>query len=87
MLLCLTNSQFNNKISNKKASTAYIVVMMAEIKPFVFVYYYDKIEPEKADKKDPENSYFLLVRLCLIPPGCTVFVLPILGEKLACLLF
>lgn len=61
--------------------------MTEEIKPFVFVYYYDKSEPEEAEKKDPENSYFLLVRLFLIPPGCIVFVLPILGEKLACLLF
>ncbi len=61
--------------------------MMEEIKPFVFVCYYDKIEPEEADEKDPENSYFLLVSLFLISPGCIVFVLPILGEKLACLLF
>lgn len=61
--------------------------MMEEIKPFVFVCYYDKNEPEEADEKDPENSYFLLVSLFLISPGCIVFVLPILGEKLACLLF
>lgn len=49
ILLCWTNSQFNNKTSNKKASTAYIV-MMEEIKPFVVVFYYDKIEPEEADE-------------------------------------
>lgn len=71
----------------KKVLAAYIVVMMEEIKPFVFVCYYDKIEPEEADNKDPENSYFLLVSLSLISPRCIVFVLPILGEKLACLLF
>lgn len=85
--LRLTNSQFNNRISNKKTSTAYTLAMIEEIKPFVFVYYYNKIEPEEAEKKKPENSYFLLVSLFLIPAGWTVFVLPILGEKLACLLF
>lgn len=61
--------------------------MMEEIKPFVFVFCYDKIEPEVAGRKGPENSYFLLVSLFLISPGRIVFVLPILGEKLAYLLF
>lgn len=60
---------------------------MEEVKPFVSVFYYDKIEPEAADQKDPENTYFLLVSLFLISPGCIMFVLPILWEKLACLLF
>lgn len=61
--------------------------MMVEIKPFVFVFCYDKTEPEVAGRKGPENSYFLLVSLFLISPGRIVFVLPILGEKLAYLLF
>lgn len=81
LFLCWTNSQFNNKISNKKASTPCIVVIMEEIKPFAFVCYNDKIEHEEADEKDPENCYFLLVSLFLISPGCIVFVLPILGKN------
>lgn len=48
--------------------------MMEEIKPFLFVCYYDKIDPEEADEKDPGNSYFLLVSLFLISAGCIVFV-------------
>lgn len=42
--------------------------MMEEIKPFVFVCYYGNVVPEEADKKDPENSYFLLVSFFLISP-------------------
>lgn len=61
--------------------------MMEEIKPFFFVFCYDKIESDVAGKKDPENRHFLLVRLFLISLGRIVFVLPILGEKLAYLLF
>lgn len=61
--------------------------MIEEIKPIVFVFCYDKIEPEVAGRKDPENSHFLLLSLFLISPGRIVFVLPILGEKLAYLLF
>lgn len=90
MLLRWANSQFNNKISNKKASADCIAAMIDEIKPFVFVCYYDKIEPEEANKKAPENSYFqfviLSLILSLISLGCIVFALPILREKLACLL-
>lgn len=86
MLLRWANSQFNNKISNKKASADYIAAMIDEIKPFVFVCYYDKIEPEEAHKKAPENSYFqfviLSLILSLISLGCIVFALPILREKI-----
>lgn len=47
LLLCWTNSQFNNETSNKKN---YIAVVMEEIKALVFVFYYsDKIEPEEVD--------------------------------------
>lgn len=79
-LLCWTNSQFNNKSSNKKAWTTYIVVMMAEIKPFLFVCFYDKIEPEEA--KRLKTVIFSFISLFLFSPGCIVFVLPILGEKI-----
>lgn len=86
MLLRWANSQFNNKISNKKASADCIAALIDEIKPFVFVCYYDKIEPEEANKKAPENSYFqfviLSLILSLISLGCIVFALPILREKI-----
>lgn len=48
ILLCSTNSQFNNKTLNKKmASAAYIAVWMDKIKSHFFLLLcYDKIEPE-----------------------------------------
>lgn len=95
ILLCWTNSQFNNKTLNKKtASAAYIVVRKDKIKSyFVLLLCYNKIEPEiEAQKKkkygrNAENSYFRPVSIYLISLGRIVFVLPILGEKLPSPLF